>query len=246
MNVIVGSARIDENGNICNGKAGDQTGREVCLEPFYVHIQGWVILRPRSEAVAIKIANTMKSACANNNIGYDQYQRNTLYEAGKHVNFDASKVKTPCETDCSALVRFCLASAGIFVGDFNTSSERGVLLASGKFIEKTFKSVDDVRTGDVLVTKTKGHTVIVVEDGKAEVKSGKVKGIYYTTGDLYLREEAGVSNKYIVVMPKGTKVVCNGNFKKVDSTKWLYVSTEVKGKTYKGYCSSKYLSNRKG
>lgn len=37
MSLIVGSARLDENGNVSGGAAGDQTGREVSTQPYYMH-----------------------------------------------------------------------------------------------------------------------------------------------------------------------------------------------------------------
>ena len=43
MAVIIGSARIDENGNIHGGKPGDQTGREVSTQAWYQHRKGWVV-----------------------------------------------------------------------------------------------------------------------------------------------------------------------------------------------------------
>ena len=93
-------------------------------------------------------------------IGYDQVQRNTLYNEAKQYNFDVSKVSKKVETDCSALVRVCCAYAGIMVSDFNTSSEASRLLSSGEFTELTdskyTKSPTYLRMGDVLVTKTKG------------------------------------------------------------------------------------------
>ena len=39
--VIIGSARIDERGNASQGKAGDQTCKEVATEPYYRHRLGW-------------------------------------------------------------------------------------------------------------------------------------------------------------------------------------------------------------
>ena len=37
MGLIVGSARIDENGNLKNGKTGDQTRKEVSTQAYYTH-----------------------------------------------------------------------------------------------------------------------------------------------------------------------------------------------------------------
>lgn len=164
-----GSARIDEHGNISGGQAGDQTGREVCTENYYVHSQGWVILRAKSATLANMIASAMSKACANDHIGYNQISRNTLYTEAQKVDFDVSKVTKNVNTDCSALVRVCVAYGGVKVGDFNTSSEKSVLLGSGQFDEVTFTGSDCLYNGDILVTKTKGHTVVVVSGARERV-----------------------------------------------------------------------------
>lgn len=169
MTVKIGSARIDEHGAIHGGAAGDQTGREVATQDWYRHGQGWVVLRPLNKTVANKIATAMERACANNNIGYDQYQRGTLYAAAAKVGFDPGAVRAAVETDCSALVRVCLAYAGIKVGDFNTANEAATLMATGQFKKLTAAkyttSPDWLERGDVLVTKTQGHTVVVLNNG---------------------------------------------------------------------------------
>ena len=61
-----------------------------------------MVLRPKSPEAAKKVAKAMRAACANRNIGYDQYQRLTLYNVAKPLGFDPGKVVTACETDCSA------------------------------------------------------------------------------------------------------------------------------------------------
>ncbi len=173
MAVKVGSARIDENGKTHGGKAGDQNGKEVSTQAWYKHKKGWRVLRCKSADKAEKIARAMQAACDNANIGYDQYQRDTLYNLAKAVDFDPTRVKTPCETDCSALVRVCLAYAGITVKNFRTPNEASILLRSGEFIElKESRYTDQssyLRRGDILVTRTQGHTVVVLSNGsKAE------------------------------------------------------------------------------
>lgn len=112
MAVTIGSARIDENGNAHGGRAGDQSGKEVSTQAWYRHSKGWRVLRCTDEERAEKIARAMQAACDNANIGYDQYQRDTLYNAAKPLGFDPARVDTPCETDCSALVRVCGHSCG--------------------------------------------------------------------------------------------------------------------------------------
>lgn len=165
VKVTVGSARIDENGNASGGRAGDQSGRELATEPYYRHPKGWRVFRARTANQRKYIAAAMRAACRSEYIGYDQSQRNTLYNAAKKVKFRISKVKTKCETDCSALVRVCCARAGITLPDFNTESEPSVLMNSGQFTEVTGKVNQGtgarLKVGDILVTRTKGHTVVV-------------------------------------------------------------------------------------
>ena len=162
MAVIIGSARHDEHGNCYSGgKSGDQTGQEVSTQKFYNHSKGWNVLRAKDNKVAEKLAEAMQIACGNKNIGYDQSERYGIIKHG--IN---TKVKTEC--DCSSLVRACIIYAsGKDVGDFNTSNERSVILKSGLFKDVgSYKQGDTLYNGDILVTRTKGHTVIVVSGAK--------------------------------------------------------------------------------
>lgn len=171
MSVLIGSARIDENGHATGGRAGDQTGREVITQAWYLHSKGWRVLRPKRDKVAEASAYAMERACANPNIGYDQDERFTAYDWCKYENggnYDPGAITAKVETDCSALVRLCLAYAGIHVGDFYTGNEVDVIMASGEFIEVTNvagRNPEYLKRGDILVTKTKGHTVMVLSNG---------------------------------------------------------------------------------
>ena len=183
MAVKIGSARIDERNKASGGKAGDQTGSELSTQNWYKHSKGWRVLRCNDSAKAEKIATAMEAACANNNIGYDQSERLTLYNKAKAVSFDPAKVTDKCETDCSALVRVCLAYAGITTDNFITSNEAKVILATGCFTELTDSKYTDksdyLKRGDVLVTKKKGHTVVVLSNG-VKVGEGAASSTYST------------------------------------------------------------------
>lgn len=172
--VKLGSARIDENGHATGGKAGDQTGKEVSTQNWYKHSKGWRVFRAKNSGVAEKIAWDMQAACDNPKIGYDQSQRDTLYTVAKLVGFNCAKVSAACETDCSALVRVCCAYAGVMLPNIRTTNEPKALLDSGEFVELTSAKYTDnpdyLRRGDILCTKTQGHTVVVLSSGsKAEV-----------------------------------------------------------------------------
>lgn len=182
MVVKIGSARIDENGRANGGKAGDQTGKEVSKQNWYKHSKGWRVFRAKVAAVAEKIALDMEYACNSKFIGYDQGQRLTLYNVSKPLGFNCKEVKTPCETDCSALVRVCCAFAGVALPNFRTPTEPKALLDSGAFVELTGAKYTDssvyLKRGDILVTKTQGHTVVVLSNGsKAGADVAPVVGL---------------------------------------------------------------------
>lgn len=163
--VLVGSAHIDENGHASGGKAGDQSGNEVSFQQYYVHKKGWICLRCIDPIKAEQIAQDMEWACANNHVGYDQSQNKTLYNNVKPLGFDISKLNTYCETDCARLVRVCLKYADIDVADFYTGDEVEAILATGLFIKIEPFIVSEAKRGDILVTRVKGHTVILLTNG---------------------------------------------------------------------------------
>ena len=189
--VKIGSARIDENGNATGGKAGDQTGKEVSTQNWYKHSKGWRVLRAKDAPAAEKIAQAMQWACDSPLIGYDQNQRETLRKAVMPLGWDIRKLTTAVETDCSALVRVCCGWAfqkdlGADVSYFNTTSMCQALLKTGLFTELTggkyTDSSDYLRRGDILCTKTQGHTVVVLSNGPkaGQAIDGLSRGDYGT------------------------------------------------------------------
>ncbi len=173
MAVYVASARIDENGNAYGGKAGDQNGKEVSSQVWYEHDKGWVLLRCTDPEKRKLIAKCMRDAYVNAYIGYDQHQRDTLYNAVKDKGFDVNTLEKAVECDCSSLARVCVCFAGINCPNFRTTDQASVLVKTGFFKKitdaKYTKSPDYLLEGDILVTKTQGHTVIVLNDGAKAV-----------------------------------------------------------------------------
>ena len=170
MAVMVGSARVDERGKYSRGQRGDQTKKEVSTQEWYLHKKGWYVIRANEAKVRKKIAEAMSAACANNNIGYSQSDRYSLINFVKTCKYNPAKCTAKVNTDCSALVRVCVCYAGIIIGDCNTSNIADVLVKTGKFKKLTdsryTNSSDYLLAGDILVTKTKGHVVVVLNDGK--------------------------------------------------------------------------------
>lgn len=268
MAVYIGHASIDERGKAKGGAAGDQTLKEVYKRTWYS--KPWhTVFRPKSATVAEKIAKAMEQACANNNIGYDQYQRTTLYTQAKAKKWDISKVTTKCETDCSALVAVCCNAAGVTVSkDMYTGNEKAVLKGTGKFDiyteSKYIGGSSYLKRGDILLGN--GHTAIVLSNGekvavaknttttttkpKQKIASGKAEklskplaGTYKVTDckQLNVRDKAGTSAPVLVIIPKDTEVKNYGYYTEYNGTKWLYIQFNYKNVLYTGFASSKYL-----
>ncbi len=186
MGVWVGSARSSYG----NTTPGDQNGgREVSREKYYVHSKGWYVIRAKDPAAREKIAVAMEHACDNNDIGYSQPTRLMLFNDVKASGFDTAKTTKPVNCDCSSLVRVCVHYAGIAVDNFITSTEVTALMGTGQFElfkdDKHCKSSNYLKRGDILVTRTKGHTVVVLDDGaKADQEP---ETIIYKLGDRILR-----------------------------------------------------------
>lgn len=175
MAVKIGSARSDEHGKINGGHPGDQkAGKEVSTQDWYLHKKGWVIIRLKDEEKRKRNAYAMQAACDNQYFGYAQDTRMTGYNAAAKVGFDPAKVKTNVNIDCSELVRLCLAYAGVSVPNWYTGNMVDIcrkMTDDFKIIEgKKTETSDYLLRGDILVTKTKGHTVIVLTNGsKADI-----------------------------------------------------------------------------
>lgn len=166
MAVKIGNAVRDENGGIAGGKIGDQDGKEVRIQDFYV--KGWTsVFRAKSSAMADAIATNMAAACVNDNIGYSQQaNRYTLFES---LKANGKNMATACgDCDCSELVRLCCWLAGANLAQkINTSNMLSEFKKSGQFEiltdTKYLTSDDYAKRGDIYLRQ--GHTFVVLEDG---------------------------------------------------------------------------------
>ena len=105
----------DENGAYTGGKAGDQSGHEWELKPWYN--RPWtVVLRFMDQAVALTIAKLGIEAALNNLIGYDQAQRTTYWKQLQAAEYDPSAITVACEEDCTAGVSANVKAAGFIHG----------------------------------------------------------------------------------------------------------------------------------
>ena len=78
--------------------------------------------------------------------------------------------------------------------------------------------------------------------GVAQSFDKTLAGTYtVTASSLNVRNAAGLTNKVLVSIPKGTQVKNYGYYSTVNGVKWLYVQFAYKNVTYTGFCSSAYL-----
>lgn len=84
----------------------------------------------------------------------------------------------------------------------------------------------------------------VTATGTADHRDSTLTGTYVTKANLHMRNDAGVTNKSLCVIPKGAKVRCYGYYSLSVGVKWLYVQATVGGIRYTGFCSKSYLTKQ--
>lgn len=233
MAVLIGHATSDENKNAKNGKAGDQTSREVRTQNYYDGNWEFVI-RFTDSKMAERAAKECEAACKNAAIGYDQTQRNTLLTEAKKVNFNLSKIKTKCECDCSTLVSVCAIAAGIpekslFISNNlpRTGTMKSVFskINNVKILtDKKYLTSDKyLKRGDIVV-KANRHTIMILTNG-SEATKDTVKTSFtpylvrINTDALNIRAGAGISYKKVgVIEDRGVYTIIKEKMN--GSTKW--------------------------
>ena len=212
--VMIGHAAKDENGAYRGGQAGDQNGKEVYIRTWYRG--SWnLVLRPNTSELAEKIAKAMEDACSNDNIGYDQNGRNSIYAEAKKVNLDLSKITNPCECDCSSLVSMCCITAGLPESIFYSGGNMRTTYNLRKACEQTkqftifdtskyYGQKDYLKRGDILLYED-GHTAIVLADGNEAQTTVKEEQflVRITANVLNVRKGPGASYSVTTTVKKG-------------------------------------------
>lgn len=162
--VRIGEAYCDENGKAKGGKAGDQTGKELRISDWRDFGQTYVY-RFKDTDLARLAANKMIGLCNSRYVGYDQSDRTSLTAELESVDWVVSKLKTMCETDCSALVAAVCKAVGVSISPDVYSGNIGAgLLKTGDFdvfgSKGYIHSYKKLRVGDILVRP--GHHVAMV------------------------------------------------------------------------------------
>lgn len=175
---LISNSGHDESGKYSGGKAGDQTGTEWALIPWYNRPWKCVLRHPDAK-VRAKLAELGIKAAKNDLVGYDQGQRGTYWEHLKASNYDPSQITIACEGDCSAGVIANIKAAGYllgidalkninatYTGNLRSGAEEAgfQVLTESKYLT----GPDYLLAGDILLNDSH-HTATNVQDGS---KSG--------------------------------------------------------------------------
>lgn len=173
--MTISNCGSDENGRYSGGSAGDQTGREYRLMPWYNRPWRCVLRHPDAK-VRAKIAQLATEAAQNDNIGYDQSQRDTFWYELKKVNYSPKAIKTRCEADCSSSTSAIVKSVGILLGNTrlaNINQSLSTYYMRSPFVSAGFQCLTESKyltsdtyllAGDILL-KDDAHVAINVTDG---------------------------------------------------------------------------------
>ena len=172
--VKISNSGSDENGNYKNGKAGDQTGKEWRIRDWYNYPWNCVLRHPLAEVRAC-LATLAVKAAENNNIGYDQNQRDSYGQELANAGYDPSKITKPVESDCSKGVIDNTKATGHIMGipelqhlsATYTGNMRAAYKAAGFYVlteSKYLKNSDYLLAGDILLNDAH-HTCTVITNG---------------------------------------------------------------------------------
>lgn len=208
---MISNCGKDERGKYTGGQAGDQTGKEWEIRTWYNY--PWThVIRPKDPNVAKKLVTKSKNAAKNDNVGYDQGQRLTYYNALKEANWKPVEIKKKCEADCSAGTLANLIAVGHEVKNerlmkLNPNGTTSTILdqiSKSDFeilTDKKYLTSDEyLLDGDILLAK--GHHVCVnLTDGAKVAK----KSTTTTTSSTSIPKLAS-ANPNLNKGSKGTQV----------------------------------------
>lgn len=184
---MIANSGYDEHGKYADGTAGDQTGKEWRIIPYYTRPWNCVLRHP-DPAVREMIAKLATQGANNDLIGYDQNERWTFWNQLKQVGYYPVNINKKCEADCSAGVISIVWAVGYLLDLYRlkqlnatyTGNMRSGFRSAGFEVltESKFLTSDSyLLRGDILlndahhtaINLTTGNKVVVeVEDLNAE------------------------------------------------------------------------------
>lgn len=129
----------------------------------------------------------------------------------------------------------------------NGDSRKAALTNAGYDITEVQKRVNEILNGSAVIASSDNQPQQqpsekkVVATTYAKSLDRTLSGVYKTTANLYMRNDAGTNKKALVLIPKGTKVECYGYYSVANGVKWYLVKCIIDGVSYTGFSHSGYL-----
>ena len=172
---MISNSGSDERGKLKGGQAGDQTGAEWQIRPWYNRPWTHILRHPDAKVRAL-LAELGEESARNNNIGYDQDQRATYWTQLQKVGYRPSKIIVKCEADCSAGVIANIKAVGHLLGitklknlqaSYTGDMRKGLINAGFQVLtaSKYLTSENYLLRGDILL-KEGSHTATALTNGK--------------------------------------------------------------------------------
>lgn len=237
---MIANSGSDEYGKYSGGSAGDQTGKEWRIIPWYNRPWNCVLRHPDPK-VRDLIATLAEQGANNNLIGYDQYERWTFWDQLKKVGYYPVNINTKCEADCSAGVISITWAVGYLLGLYKlkqlnatyTGNMRSgfrsagfTVLTEGKYLN----SDKYLMRGDILLNDAH-HTAINLTTGS---------GVKVEVEDLTREETERLIDERVYAILKGENT---------KPSKWaekIVKEAEEKGITKDGSRPRGYLTREEG
>lgn len=252
----------DENGNFRGGKAGDQTGTEWEIIPYFTPSYGWSYrFRWKDNELAKQFSKLAVDSAKNNHIGYCMSHRSTFEAKLKKAKWNPANITEDCEADCSSGVIALIHAIG-YLNNIKELKNFGATYTGDMYKHLNSSSYfEHCETGKHYVGEINltpnHHTNITVEvDGNgntidkpsqnnrvqyAKYFDKSIAGKYKVKtngGRLRVRNGAGINYGVCDNLNNGDTFMCYGYYNVYAYTRWLYIQTN-KGVT--GFVSSEWV-----
>ena len=192
---MIANSGYDEYGKYSGGSAGDQTGKEWRIIPYYTRPWNCVLRHPNA-SVRNLIAQLAEQGANNDLIGYDQNERWTFWNQLKKVGYYPVNINTKCEADCSAGVISIVWAVGHLLGMYKlkeldatyTGNMRSGFKDAGFSVltdSKYLTSDKYLMRGDILLNDAH-HTAINLTTGSGVVS--EVKKVTYEEWVAFMKK----------------------------------------------------------
>lgn len=222
---MISNCGHNELGGYTGGVAGDQTGTEWQIIPWYRYRNGgWnCVLRYPDPAVRAKIAELARAGASNDNIGYcmDLTHRTEFWAALKVAGYDPAKITKPVEADCSSSTDGIVKAVGYLLGNAqlkNINAFIGTGLIKKHYTDAGFvaltdrkylTSADCLLAGDILLNELH-HVCINVDDGRLASQEATMPAIQIKQVPQYAGKVTASDYLQVRDAPKGNEVKLGG------------------------------------